>query len=76
MTFNKIRFLLPDLHINIRHGWKVDALTHLYKIVYNTDNPFLCMFPDLMVKSRTKLHFNEVNDRAYAAKQLITSQYS
>ena len=75
-SFGQIRFLLPDLRLNLRHRRLVGILTHLYKIVNNSDHPLYALLPDPLVRSRTTRYSIALNDRSFISRRFNTYQYS
>ena len=75
-SFGQIRFLLPDLRLNLRHRRLVGALTHLFKIVNTPDHPLHALLPDPMVRSRTTRYSMALNNRSFVSRRFNTYQYS
>ena len=75
-AFGQIRFLLPDLRLDLRHRRVVGALAHLFKIANNTDHPLHSLLPDPLICSRITRYSGSLNDRSFVARRFMTSQYS
>ena len=75
-SFGQIRFLLPDLGLNIRHRRLVGALTHFYKIVNNSDHPLHTLLPEPLIRSRFTRYSAALNGRSFAPRRFNTYQFS
>ena len=75
-AFRQIKFLLPDLHLSLEHRRSVGVLTHLYKIVMNSNHPLHCLLPEPYRPSRTTRYSSRMNDRSFSVIRTGTSQFS
>lgn len=75
-VFNQVRFLLPDLRLDIRHRRSVGVLCHFNKIVSNFDNPLRPLLPDPFVSSRITRHSHALNDLSFGVGRFKTFQFS
>ena len=75
-AFGQIKFLLPDLRINLGHRRLVGSMTHFYKIATNPDHPLHCLLPPPSQPTRETRHSMRLNSRAFSVARVNTSQFS
>ena len=75
-AFNQIKFLLPDLNINLDHRRRVGTICHFYKIVSNLHHPLRAFLPaPLQPIRQTRLALRR-NERSYSPIHFNTYQFS
>ena len=75
-AFNQIRFLLPDLQLDLEHRRLVGVLTHFYKIVSNTGHPLHCLLPSPSRPARVTRGSSLMGDHCFSVVRVNTSQFS
>ena len=75
-AFNQIKFLLPDLRLNLRHRRLVGVLTHFYKIASDSSHPLHCLLPDTFRPARVTRSSSLMNDHCFSVIRFRTSQFS
>lgn len=75
-AMNRIRFLLPDLDVNLDHRRVVGSLTVLFKIFSRPEHPLHSRLPLPFVSARPTRHSIALNDRAFKLDRHCTNQFS
>ena len=75
-TFNQIKFLLPNLEINLRHRRLVGSLSYFFKIMSNSNHPLHCHLPAPSLPARATRQSLIMNDRSLSVNRCNTSQFS
>ena len=75
-TFNQIKFLLPNLEINLRHRRLVGSLSYFFKIMSNSNHPLHCHLPAPSLPARATRQSLIMNDRTLSVNRCNTSQFS
>ena len=75
-AFSQIKFLLPNIEINLSHRRLVGSLTHFFKIVSNVDHPLHYLLPAPLQPARATRYSIRLNDRSFSVDRLNTSQFS
>merc|ERR1711911_334421 len=71
-----IKFLIPDLNVNLWHRRAISSLCMLYKIFKNSDHPLHLELPSLYAPPQfTRVALN-ANSRAFTSMRFNTIQYS
>ena len=71
-----IKFLIPDLSINLWHRRAVSSLCILHKIFHNENHPLHRELPALYAPRRVTRGALSVNSRAFAPFRFNTNQYA
>ena len=75
-AFNSVKFLLPDLILNLIHRRRVGALTMLFKIYNNVKHPLYFKLPPRLAPVRETRNTLLLNDCALTPVRHRTEQYS
>ena len=75
-AFNSIKFLMPDLSVDINHRRTVGALSVLYKIVSDLSHPLHRFLPRFYQSNRVTRNSVSMNSRAFVIDRVSTCQYS
>ena len=75
-AFNQIKFILPNLQINLRHRRLVGLMSYFFKIMSNPNHPLLRILPGPSPTTRTTRQSLIVNDRSLIVNRYNTSQFS
>ena len=75
-SFNSVKFLLPDLNLDIGHRRDVGALSVLYKIVNDNSHPLHKFLPDFHQPARVTRSSAALNCMAFVVSRCSTSQFS
>lgn len=75
-AFGQIRFLLPNLGINLAHRRLVGSLALFHKIYFNPNHPLHSKLPLAFQPIRLTRHALGLNDRAFTLVRCNTNQYS
>ena len=71
-----IKFLIPDLNVDLWHRRAISSLCILYKIIHNADHPLHQDLPNFYAPQRvTRIALNS-NSRAFTPMRFNTTQYS
>ena len=74
-ALNNIRFLLPNISLDLEHRRKVSGLSMLYKIFHNTDHPLNACLPAQFIPARRTRYTVRLNDYAFSEIHPATKQY-
>ena len=74
-AFGQIKFLLPDLGLNLRHRRRVGSLCLLFKILSNVDHPLHCALPAFSRSLRATRLSLGLNNRSFSVVRCSTSQF-
>ena len=71
-----IKFLIPDLNVNLWHRRAISSLCILYKIFHNADHPLHLDLPSLYAPQRVTRDALNFNSRAFTPTRFNTTQFS
>ena len=71
-----IKFLIPDLKVNLWHRRAISSLCILFKIFNDADHPLHNELPNLYAPQRVTRDALNANSRAFTPMRFNTTQYS
>ena len=74
--FSMIRFILPDVELDLDHRRKVGCLSLFYKIFNSPDHPLFGALPNRLVPTRVTRGSEQLNSCAILPFRCCTSQFS
>lgn len=74
-SLNSIRFILPDLPLDLAHRRRVGALSIFFKIFNNNQHPLHSFIPDQFVPARLTRYAINLNSLAMNRMNVSTAQY-
>ena len=75
-NLNAIKFLIPDLEIDLWHRRAVSSLCMLYKIFHNKDHPVYTLLPSMYQPRRVTRNAVAAHSSTFSSIRLNTNQYS
>lgn len=75
-NLRSIKFLIPDLDINLWHRRSISSLCMLHKIFHNSDHPLHSDLPGQFYPVRNTRQAVNSNSQAFSITRLNTTQYS
>ena len=75
-ALNNIRFILPDLLVDLEKRRNLARLSMLFKILRNTNHPLHCKLPQFAMPMRITRQTVHQNNRTFALTRCHTTQFS
>ena len=75
-SINMVRFILPDLKMDLRHRHHVGSLSLFFKIINNIHHHFFSKIPAHAVPQRNTRQAVNQNDRCFVMNRCLTEQFS
>ena len=74
-ALGNIRFILPDLSIDLEERREIASLSLVYKILNNVDQPLHCKLPQFAVPTRATRQATRQNERTFFLLRQHTTQF-